>query len=110
MLVCSGFTCPRLLQPTPPTCTGASVLFPRTWAVGLRGLGAEVAEDVTWGDSVSQGLEKAVHFLPVLEEACSRAFSTVGESGCAEASLRPHYFLVLGAVCGGVRTPRGRSG
>ena len=24
----------------------------------------------------------------------------MGESGCAEASLRPHYFLVRGAVCG----------
>lgn len=32
----------------------------------------------------------------------SGAFSIVGGSGCAEASLRPHYFLVPCVVCGEV--------
>lgn len=52
--------------------------------------------------TLSQGWKRLCTSCQFFEEACFRAFSTAGESGCAEASLRPHYFLVLGAVCGEV--------
>lgn len=80
--------------PSPPTCR-CLCLLPSNLGSRLGGLGQRL-QGVTWGDSES-GLEKAVHFLPVLEEACSRAFSTVGGVWlCGGLTETPLFF---GAGC-----------